>query len=368
MKLKLLVVACALSSSLFALDAKAEADICSDPIQKVCISTTPLRMLREMTLNRMKSEISDEARRNASPKIEEMKRDVPKWRFLRRSVRAYKITQQEIMASAKTRISGLESVVTSPESIALLKSYMKQAIDESKFNEKVKADFKATIDSVIIGNFAEFLDRFDLEGDTSLTNIMSNPCGSDGLVSNAFATTVKNEKYVLICPGLLLTLAGEENEETKFNTVLHTISHEMAHHIDNRKVGNEVYANYLSCLTENYADSLKKSPADAKFCKKVEKHPTACKAKVVESHAGEIIADAWGVKVLNIHARTKAYSAALTDTMIVTTMNHFCGSQDEGIHPTGDFRVESILRMNTDLTSYLGCGQQPMVKAACSLD
>jgi hypothetical protein len=365
MKLKLLALACVLTTASVAFNASAESTVCSDPLTKICTETYGQRYVREQAITQLKAEISYEANKNAAPKIEEMKKEVSKWRFIRRAVRSFKITNQEIMASAKKRISGFETAVTSPENIALLKKYMKQAIDESKFDQVTKNNFKTTIDSIIIGNFSDFLDRANLEDDSKLVDILMNPCGSDGLVSNAFATTLNKDKYVLICPGFLLTLSGESTPEEKLNSVLLTISHEMGHHIDNSKVGNEIYKPYLTCLSNNYADKLNKTKDDAKFCKK---NPEACNLKVVESHSGEIIADTWGGKVVEIHARSQAYSSAQTEELVVETANQFCGSGDEGIHPTGDFRITTLLRMNTDLMGTLGCGQEAAVKTVCKID
>jgi hypothetical protein len=365
MKLKLLVLACAVTTATFSFNASANSSVCADPLAKICTETYPQRVVRDAAIQNLKYEISQEANKNAAPRIEEMKKEVSKWRFIRRAIRSYKITNQEIMASAKKRISGFETAVTSPENIALLKKYMKQAIDESKFDQVTKNNFKSTIDSIIIGNFNDFLDRLNLEDDAKLTDILMNPCGSDGLVSNAFATTLNKDKYVLICPGFLLTLSGSSSPEEKLNTVLLSISHEMGHHIDNSKVGKEIYKPYLSCLANNYADQLNKSKDDAKFCKK---NPAECNYKVVESHAGEIIADTWGAKVVNIHARTQGYSSGETETLVVDTLNQLCGSGDEGTHPTGDFRMTTLLRMNTDLMSTLACGQEAAVKTVCSIE
>ena len=198
--------------------------------------------------------------------------------------------------------------------------------------------------------------------------LLGNACGSDGLIDNAFATTIDKERYVLICPGFLVTMTQTPDLKERFNTILHAISHEMGHHIDDGKVGKELYAPYLSCLTKNYSDKFNSTKDDQKFCKKNEKNPELCKAKITESHAGELIADAWGIKVLGIHAKAQNYSFAETDELLTSSWTKLCGSGDEGIHPSGDFRIGTLLRSSPEITSVLACDNSTLSRPACTFD
>jgi hypothetical protein len=243
---------------------------------------------------------------------------------------------------------------------------MNQAIDESRFDAATKTKFKEIQSTIVIGNFADFLERTNLENNF-LAQLLSNACGSDGLVDNAFATTLGDQKYVLICPGFLITLSQDANPSERFNSILHAISHEMGHHIDNGKVGNEVYSPYLSCLADNYSDGFKRTEDDTKFCKKNEKDVAACNNKVVLSHAGELIADAWGIKVTEIHSRKENYSFAESDSMLVSSWNKLCGTGDEGIHPSGDFRIGTLMRVNPEISNLLACNNNTITRPACTL-
>ncbi|MGZ3808778.1 MAG: hypothetical protein ACXVCE_11890, partial [Bacteriovorax sp.] len=199
--------------------------------------------------------------------------------------------------------------------------------------------------------------------------MLGNACGSDGLIDNAFATTLKGDRYVLVCPGFLITLNQTASDSERFNSILHAISHEMGHHIDNSKVGNELYAPYLNCLSKNYSDSFKKSKSDEKFCKSNEKDPAKCSAKVALSHAGELIADQWGIRVTAIHVKAENYSFGETDQMLTDSWSKLCGTGDEGIHPAGDFRIGTLMRKNPGITDYLGCNQSETdLKPACTFD
>lgn len=367
MKSKSLVLACALSAAFSFSAFSQESSVCADPLKKICTETQQLRAERDTYIAKLKAEIATEANKNAAPRIEAMKKKISALHFIKRAIESYKIRNQEIMNSAKKRIGGIETVVTNPENVALLKGYMKQAIDESQFDAATRANFKSTMDSIVIGNFGDYLERTGLQDDV-LGQLLGNACGSDGMVANAFATTIEKQKYVLICPGFLISLTQEASPKERLNTILQAISHEMGHHIDNSVVGNELYKPYLSCLSENYSDKFNKTDEDAKFCKKTAKDAAECNMKVVTSHAGELIADAWGIKVLAIHARAEAYSTPQADAMLTSSWASLCNTGDEGIHPTGDFRIGTLLRMSPEINDYLSCNNSAMTKPSCSLE
>lgn len=369
MNSKTLMLLCTLAVTTFSYSAfSQESSVCADPLQKICKETEGLRSQREGYVNQLKAEIGKEASANAAPRIADMKSKVSKFKLIKRMIETYKINNQEIMKAAKKRVVGLESVVTNPETVALLRGYMDQAISESHFDEATKVGLKGIMAQVIIGNFADFLEKTGLE-ESALGQLLNNPCGSDGLVDNAFATEINKQKYVLICPGFLVTLTQTPDLRERFNSILHAISHEMGHHIDNSKVGNQLYAPFLICLAQNHADRFNLTKEDEKFCKKNTDKPGACAVQTTISHAGELIADAWGIKVLNIHARKQGYSFQETNSLLTDSWSKLCGTGDEGIHPSGDFRIGTLLRMDPDMSSYLACDNSAInSKPACTLE
>lgn len=235
---KTVLAACTLatlSTLSFSAVAASGSTVCNDPLQRICKDTLVQRKERDVYVKKLKSEISAEATTKSAPRIEVMKKNIKPYRFIKRFLESTKIRNQEIMASAKKRIGGFESVVTNTENVNKIKNYMYGAIDRSAFDISTKANFKGVIKSIVVGNFADFLERTDLE-DNVLAQMLSNACGSDGLIDNAFATTLKGDRYVLICPGFLITLNQTATEGEKFNSILQAISHEMGHHIDSSKV------------------------------------------------------------------------------------------------------------------------------------
>lgn len=331
-----------------------EETVCSNPLQKICTDTLVQRKERDVYVSNLKIEISKEAATNAAPRIAEMKKKIKSYRLIKRFLEGTKIRNQEVMNSAKKRINGFESVVTNPENVKKIKDYLYSAIDTSSFDIATKESFKAIIKTIIIGNFSDFLERTDLENNV-LAQMLGNACGPDGLVENAFATTIKGDRYVLLCPGFLITLNQSATAADRFNSILQAISHEMGHHIDNSKVGNELYAPYLSCLAKNYSDRFTKSKEDEKFCSANSKNLVKCNEKVVLGHAGELIADQWGIRTTVVHATAENMSTAAADQMLSDSWSKICGTGDEGIHPTGDFRIGTLMRNNPGISQYLSC-------------
>lgn len=368
MKSKTLVLACALTAATFSFNAfSQDSAVCNDPLQKICKDTEGLRAQREVYINKLKGEIASEADKNAAPKIEAMKKKISRIHFIKRAIETFKIKNRETMAAAKKRVGDIETVVTNPANVALLKSYMNQAIDESHFDESTKNSFKAIQSTVLLGNFGDFIERSGLEDDV-LGQLLGSPCGSDGMVANAFATTIKSQRYVLICPGFLIALSQTASPKERLSSILQAVAHEMGHHIDNSQVGDALYKPYLSCLSENYVDKFNSTDEDKKFCKKTAKDQAECNMKITTSHGGELIADAWGIKVLNIHARSEAMSIPQADSMLTSTWASLCNTGDEGIHPTGDFRIGTLLRTNPDISDYLSCNNSSITRPACALE
>ena len=368
MKSKTLVLACALTAATFSFNAfSQDSAVCADPLQKICKDTEGLRAQREVYISNLKKEIAADAEKNAAPKIEAMKKKISKFHFIKRAIETFKIKNRETMNSAKARIGDIETVVTNPENVALLKSYMRQAIDQSHFSDSTKENFKAIQSTVLIGNFADFIERSGLEDD-ALGQLLGSPCGSDGMVANAFATTIKSQRYVLICPGFLISLSQTASQKERLNSILQAVAHEMGHHIDNGVVGDDLYKPFLSCLSENHVDRFNSTDEDKKYCKKTAKDQADCNLKVTTSHAGELIADAWGIKVLSIHAKSEAMSIPQADSMLTSTWANLCGTGDEGIHPTGDFRIGTLMRTNPDISDYLNCNNSAITRPACALE
>ena len=54
--------------------------------------------------------------------------------------------------------------------------------------------------------------------------------------------------------------------------------------------------------------------------------------------------------------------------MLTESWAKLCGTGDEGIHPTGDFRIGTLMRSNPSIIDTLACGASEATKTACTFD
>ena len=347
--------------------APKEPNICAKTVETVCSGTQMQRAYGEKLLVQLKEQVAQEALELAIPKIEMLEKNLIK--DSEKEELIFKTINQETMRVAKNKFARLESTVVTPQTVSLIKGYMAQAIDESTFNEAAKSYFKKTIQEVIVGNFADFLDKSGIEKLDEVLNEDDerNLCGPDGLMDNAFATEVGGQKYVLICPGLLLTLEQNTNAQERLKSIIQILAHEISHHIDTRRVGTVPYAPYLMCMATHYGDKLKTHAIDEEFCRENADKPLVCEGKRVVRHSGELIADAWGIKVLNIHARKQNLSSLGVSDLISKSLVTTCGKADDGVHPSGNFRIETLIKMDSEMSQNLGCAKAAsQSKPTCS--
>ena len=355
--------------STFALSFSAfsASKVCANSLEAICDGEVAkqARNEKEKYIRALKKEISSEASKNALRKIEEMKKKNPD-KKKPTQIETDTIIYNEIIKSAKSRMKGVETVVTNSSIIKYLKTFLKIAIDESSLNEANKHNFKRIIDSIIIGNFSDFIKRADI-GENQISRLGAS-CGLNGLVVNAFATIMNNQRYIMICPGMQITMHEIPNMQERINNILFVLIHEMGHHIDNSVtgIGEKPYVPFLDCIYYNYTSSLVKTYPIAEYCKTASKE--LCKAEVTLSHSGELIADLWANKVLAVYARAQQFSIAQTDKYLMSTYGHICGTKDEGIHPSGKFRIGIMLRLTPEISDYLSCDNSAVKKPACTLE
>ena len=124
----------------------------------------------------------------------------------------------------------------------------------------------------------------------------------------------------------------------------------------------------MTCIEENYKDAFNKSDADKIFCDKAETSEAACISRVVWSHVAEMIADQWALKALAVHARNKQLSIPEVESFLTHGWLYLCEARDGGFHPSGDFRIETLLRTNPEISEYLSCNNSSVKKTICSFE
>ena len=348
MKSKTLIFTCILLASAFSFSSYSqESKFCANPLKTICIDTKKQIDARKTYIENLKIEIATEANRNAALKIEKLEKPNSDYSQISRyEFRKKYILDQEIIKTAISKTKNIESVISNQKNISLFKNYMKKAVEETNFSQSIRASLKKTIDEVVIGTYGDYLDlarskEYPEDG-------FSNPCGTDGMTINAFASDLKGKKFVLICPGYLITLNQMPSEQEKFNSIIQVISHEIGHHLYDIFVRLDIYKPYLSCLIDNYGDEFQN--------------------KEIKYHSMELISDQWGLKVLSIYLKEKRYSDAQTESLLKSNFAHICGTYNDGSHPSGDFRIETLMRVNPEISDYLSCNNSKIKKPACTFD
>lgn len=200
--------------------------------------------------------------------------------------------------------------------------------------------------------------------------IYATDCGNDGMQQQAStlpAIPNMTPPLFFLCPGVLAA-QGKVNPQSDalLVSILQTSAHEMAHHFDSKKFP-DLYRNYRSCLIENYAGDLAADPLNPQ---------SATPATKVDSHLAEITADLWSVRVGAAYLQTLESASSKTE-FLRRAWGGMCNetvARDEGIHPSGRFRIENLLAKDPDVRSLMGCtpSTQPQVtsgpsRPACSL-
>jgi hypothetical protein len=398
------------------------SEFCQDPLKVVCTQTQEERNLRDQEIGRIKEEIRKEADAKAKKRLEELTNSGNGGGIfggLSRWIKQNKIYNQEIIRAAQARLSSFEQDIVSPSMVATIKNYLKSAVTQSAASESQKKNLHQRIDKVVVGNFSDYMDRANVEN-SFLAQYFKAHCGLDGLVDNAFATRLDGQDYVLICPGWLITLNREKDAQAVFHNVFQVLAHEISHHMDYAELP-AVYENYKQCFKDLYGNMLNSKDGDSRSClddaapctlikQNIEKNIVQicaerkeqctlgficgikeklclktqrltkmapyrrcmkevgdkCLERRVVSHMGEISADYWGSEVMALYMANENLSVVDSEEFIKTNMMNLCGSGDEGVHPSGDFRITRIIRHNPGINQHLQCPLEAETKA-CSL-
>ena len=324
-----------------------ESKLCVNPLQIICIDSKKQIDARKSYIDNLKVEIAAEANKKAAPKIKKLKKpNTDELEILKYESKKKYILDQEIISSAISKTKNIESVISNPKNILLFKNYMKKAIEETNFNLSTRISLKKVIDEVVIGTYGDYLDlarskEYPEDG-------FSNPCGTDSMTINAFASDLKDKKFVLICPGYLITLNQLPTEQEKFNSIIQVISHEMGHHLYDNFFKLGIYNPYLSCLVDYYGDEFKNIN--------------------IKYYSRELTSDQWGLKVLGIYLKERRYSDAQNESLLKSNFAHICGNNNDGTHPSGNFRIETLMRVNPEISDYLSCNNSKIKKPACNFE
>lgn len=198
------------------------------------------------------------------------------------------------------------------------------------------------------------------ENAPALARAYARSCGWEGLGQNAFAASFTRtrggaavvDRYFIVCPGLLLSAIGAgADARSNLENLLFVVGHELSHHFDAEKMPT-FYEPYQRCL-EGLFGRVLPGPLAPRM--------------------GEISADFWGTEVLLGYLNESGQGPKSGPTgqrerlwSLRQGVGALCGSQDDGVHPSGAFRIGSLLRHHPGIITSMRC-MHPGARPTCTL-
>jgi hypothetical protein len=182
---------------------------------------------------------------------------------------------------------------------------------------------------------------------SSSSSKFEKECGWNGLLDNAFAETWNQVPSVIVCPGTIVA-SVEFSKHFRLpadlwdSPLAMTLGHELAHHFD-WDIFPELYRGMKKCLEKHYRSSFEKP---------------------VSKYMAEIVADAWGAEVLA--DRVNLLSLPLREKIVTGSYEDLCGNPDDGVHPTGRFRIKILGGRSASVRRILDCS--PSEHTECTLE
>lgn len=203
-------------------------------------------------------------------------------------------------------------------------SYIKEALirevnQSSNIPSNIKSQITSTINSTRLISFQSDIEESTI-GDV---HALYSGCSKKNFVDNAFATEIHRQKVVLVCPGEIIgTIEDlkEKNISAQYIplALAMTLGHEFSHHFDYRYFP-EIYSTLFQDISNHHGD-LAQTPV---------------------GYMSEISADSWGLKTFK-NLASYLSTSSLYSQLISSSLNDLCGSEDDGEHPTGDFRINYL--------------------------
>lgn len=192
-------------------------------------------------------------------------------------------------------------------------------------------------------------------------DVYESTCGKSGDHDNAAAYNVGTKSFILICPMEYLDeLKKNPHNITNelFSKVSSTIIHELSHHftasVDLKKsIPKTNIKSLLSCMSENYSGSegIHQTPED---------------------YIDEVMADYWANRTLAKIFKTdqfKGISISEKIKFLQLAASGLCGTNDDGDHPSGWFRISQMLYRHKEIFSELKCFKDAtIVVTSCTLN
>ena len=124
-----------------------------------------------------------------------------------------------------------------------------------------------------------------------------------------------------------------------------------------------LFAKYKGCVQEHHFQSFRLGdrPTDEQAdYDRARLDPEFARDFITRRHLVEIIADQWATwNVAEILAEHPKWSRTNKLDFLRDSWSMLCGSEEDGIHPSGQYRINTILGKDPDIRKIMGCGPIP---------
>ncbi len=304
--------------------AHAAIPFCEDPLKYTCANSEESAQTRadkiEKIQNQLKTEAFNKMLTMIDPDIKDQLSsfdDIDTLRPKKVKLNVEKIFYAQLRIAFGNYLTRNHLPVNSGNELIVESLHL--AIDQSpEVDAATKAQMHAILNDTRIITFHNNVD------DNSLDDVHALYKSCDKYFEdNAFATTLHKQKVVIICPGEVIGSIEFSNESNfavnqKLMPLVATLGHELSHHFDYRYFPG-AYTDLLNEL-QSHQSELKK-PA--------------------MKYMSESSADMWGLKTAKI-LMEKIGSPVLRSQMYMGALNDLCDSEDDGVHPSDEFRINVL--------------------------
>jgi hypothetical protein len=211
---------------------------------------------------------------------------------------------------------------------------VREGIDGTAFSQGTKDAMKSKLADVSL----RLVPRADLE---SLRTFVAQ-CGADGMAPSAF--TVPERKEIVVCPGMALRARALGGDLTSH--LMHVIAHEAGHNCGADKFPSGEQSEFRGQFAA-FGACLRR------------RHPSFDPNGML----GEAVADAIGFRAVAKEMASRDPADAFA--FLRRTVSPLCGTQGDGVHPSGAFRINVLLGEDPAVLEALGC---PVTGGGCPLE
>lgn len=298
------------------------APFCAQPLAFVCGEGQQGADLRWQSISQVVDQLKAQALVGTSQALGRrfQTEDEIDWGRPRERRQAYRVYRAQLREAVRRYLQaqGVSPDFHVPQTLALLTEAIQNA---KEIPAEIKPAFLTALSRIRFVSVTEHESAYE---NTTADLPLLKHCGRRGLADNAFAWERRRDAVVVICPGFVIgTLETSKRlglpRELWLAPLMATLAHELAHHFDGQ-LAPQAYAFMLAFLQRSGGVLKPGAP--------------------LQGYMGEATADFWGNRVM--HSFLKSVPPIWAPLVLKGSLADLCGTEDEGIHPSGAFRITQL--------------------------